>query len=197
MQMLSLARKFLSYLKACFNVISLRNLGPLPKQALRVAALIGALSSLVGACTGGPSKPKHIKPRGLLFTTNSGLTWPSEGRVISPYGPRNGRMHSGIDIKGSSRSAIYAVDQGKVIFAGYLSGYGLSLIIKHKKHFSLYGHCSKLKVRKHQHVRKGQTIAVTGSTGNASTEHLHFEYQNEHKEALDPMDYLQRPEESW
>ena len=87
-------------------------------------------------------------------------------------------------------SPIYAVDRGKVIFAGFMSGYGLSLIIKHKDFFSLYGHCSKIKVENNNFVRKGQTIANTGSTGNASTDHLHFEYHNANKEAVNPMIYL-------
>ncbi|NRA43726.1 MAG: M23 family metallopeptidase [Oligoflexales bacterium] len=148
---------------------------------------------LLGACAGGTAKKNRLKPKGLLFSTNSGLTWPTEGRVISPYGYRSGRMHNGIDIKGTNRSSIYAVDKGKVVFAGSMSGYGLSIILKHKDHFSLYAHCSELKVGKNSYVRKGQTIALTGSTGNASTEHLHFEYLNANKEALNPLKYLRAP----
>lgn len=141
---------------------------------------------------GGTTSLRPKKPTGLLFSTSSGLTWPTEGKVISTFGFRSGRMHSGIDIKGPTNSPIYAVDRGKVVFAGFMSGYGLSLIIKHKNHFSLYGHCSELKIAKNKYVRKGQTIARTGTTGNASTDHLHFEYQNAKKEALNPLNYLNR-----
>lgn len=145
---------------------------------------------LLSSCISGPTKNKQKIEKGLLFGAGSDLTWPTKGKIISPFGPRNGKMHSGIDIKGPTRSAIYAVDRGKVIFAGHMSGYGLSLIIKHRNHYSLYGHCSKIKVKENSYVRKGQTIAVTGSSGNASTEHLHFEYLDSRKQALNPTDYL-------
>ena len=155
------------------------------------AALLGFLCVATGGCVGSSANPNAKKPSGLLFSNSSGLTWPTEGKIISHFGMRNGRMHNGIDIKGQVNSPIYAVDRGKVIFAGFMTGYGLSLIIKHEHFFSLYGHCSEIKVKKNNFVRKGQTIASTGSTGNASTDHLHFEYHNANKEALNPMNYLE------
>ena len=101
---------------------------------------------------------------------------PSRGRISSMYGKRWGRMHEGIDIAAAAGSPIYAAMDGKVIYAGWLNGYGKVVKIQHKGNLqTIYGHCSVLRVSEGQYVKKGQQIADVGSTGNSTGPHVHFE----------------------
>lgn len=111
------------------------------------------------------------------------LHWPTTGRLItSPFGYRihpiwGIRMfHSGIDIAGSYGDPIYAVNDGRVIFSGWQSGYGKVVIIDHGNGMStLYAHCSQLLVNEGEQVKRGQLIGRIGSTGWSTGNHLHFE----------------------
>src|SRR5207245_1044862 len=86
------------------------------------------------------------------------------------------RMHTGVDIGAGYGSPIYAAASGEVIFAGYMRGYGNTVIIDHGGGVStLYGHCSALLVHEGQGVSKGENIARVGSTGMATGPHLHWE----------------------
>lgn len=102
--------------------------------------------------------------------------WPVHGRISSNFGPRDGRMHEGIDIAADYGSAIRAVADGVVVFAGKRGGYGNAVIINHGKGFrTLYGHASRLEVTAGENVREGQVIARVGSTGRSTGPHLHLE----------------------
>lgn len=111
------------------------------------------------------------------------LYWPTVGRLItSPFGYRihpiwRIRMfHSGIDISGSYGDSIYAVNDGRVIYSGWQSGYGKVVIIDHGNGMStLYAHCSQLLVNEGDQVKRGQLIGRVGSTGWSTGNHLHFE----------------------
>jgi murein DD-endopeptidase MepM/ murein hydrolase activator NlpD len=94
--------------------------------------------------------------------------WPvPDGRVLSPFGaPRNNRRHAGVDIRGR---------QGESVL--------------------LYAHNSKLLVAEGERVRAGETIAHVGRTGNASTEHCHFEIRRDDR-PVDPLIYLVREPEA-
>lgn len=96
--------------------------------------------------------------------------------VISPYGGRGGRGHSGVDIKTKPNDDVLAAFDGIVTQSGPYFGYGNYIVIKHAYGFSTcYSHQSKNFVKKGQHVKAGQVIGLTGRTGRATTEHLHFE----------------------
>ena len=98
------------------------------------------------------------------------------GKVISPFGSRGGRHHSGTDIKTRPNDAILAAFDGVVIMSQRYSAYGNCIILKHANGLeTLYSHNSKNLVRVGQQVKAGEKIALTGRTGRASTEHLHFE----------------------
>lgn len=118
------------------------------------------------------------------------LMWPLDGRITSYYGNRSSGFHHGIDIKAPYGQNIYSVAKGTVEFAGTLSGYGKTVILNHREYKTLYAHCSKLKVKRKQRVRRGQTIALVGSSGNSSGPHLHFEYRNTKDKALNPIAFL-------
>ena len=95
-------------------------------------------------------------------------------RVISPYG--GARRHSGVDLKTKPNDEIYAAFDGEVVASGPYYGYGNCIRIKHAYGLeTLYSHQSKNMVKKGDKVKAGQVIGLTGRTGRATTEHLHFE----------------------
>ena len=88
------------------------------------------------------------------------------------------KYHHALDIttKECSDKSIFALDNGKVLFAGWQSGYGYRIEIQHSNGFiSTYSHLSKIKVKLNQEVLKGSIIGVMGSTGNSTGPHLHLE----------------------
>ena len=98
------------------------------------------------------------------------------GKVISPYGRRGGRSHTGTDIKTKPNDGIVAAFEGVVTYSGKYSGYGNLVRIKHPNGLeTYYSHNSKNLVKQGDYVYAGQRIALTGRTGRATTEHLHFE----------------------
>lgn len=107
-----------------------------------------------------------------------------DARVISPYG--GARRHSGVDLKTKPNDEIYAAFDGVVVASGPYYGYGNCIRIKHAYGLeTLYSHQSKNMVKKGDKVKAGQVIGLTGRTGRATTEHLHFEVSFDGKR-LDP-----------
>ncbi len=104
-----------------------------------------------------------------------GFVWPTVSRLISGNDFWSG--HLGIDIGAAMGSPVYASDSGVVVYAaGIGGGYGLMVMIDHGNGFhTLYAHLSSLLVHCGQNVVQGQTIAYSGSTGNSTGPHLHFE----------------------
>lgn len=84
-------------------------------------------------------------------------------------------QHLGIDLRASQDTEVFAVNDGKVVFAGDLSNYGKTIIIDHGVGiFSLYLHLDSFDVSLGQYVKNGQQIALSGETGYATAPHLHF-----------------------
>ncbi len=130
--------------------------------------------------------------------SSKGFTWPVPGytRVSSAYGWRtlNGipDFHLGIDIPSGGRSsAVVAAKDGKVIATGGQHwSYGNIVIIDHGNGVATaYAHNKSIAVRNGQIVKKGQTIAYTGNTGNSFGIHLHFEVRINGK-TVNPMAYF-------
>lgn len=94
--------------------------------------------------------------------------------VISPFGGR--RRHSGVDIKTVPNDKVLAAFDGEVTRSEMYYGYGNCIRIKHTNGLeTLYSHQSRNLVKVGQKVKAGQVIGLTGRTGRATTEHLHFE----------------------
>ena len=111
-------------------------------------------------------------------------------KVISPYGKRGGRMHTGADLKTKAEDSIYAAFDGEVVFADKYYGYGNFVRIKHSNGMeTCYSHNSRNLVRKGDVVKAGQVIALVGQTGRATTPHLHFEMRVNGK-ALNPAKFF-------
>lgn len=105
---------------------------------------------------------------------------------------RERKFHSGIDFGAKQGTPIYAFKPGLVEFTGWKGGYGKAVIINHGEGKStLYGHASKIIVRKGEQVATGQTIAEMGSTGMSTGPHLHFEVRLDNK-PVNPLPYLQQ-----
>lgn len=125
--------------------------------------------------------------KGIAF-----ISYPSESRLItSPYGRRWGNEHhSGIDIDGRMGQSIKAVLDGRVKFAGWMNGYGYTVIIDHGSNVeTLYAHASKLTAKTGEKVCKGDKIAEVGSTGRSTGPHIHFELRN-NGVAVNPIGYF-------
>ncbi|MBO6245716.1 MAG: peptidoglycan DD-metalloendopeptidase family protein [Anaerovibrio sp.] len=124
------------------------------------------------------------------------MIWPLNGPITSEFGWRTHpifgtqRYHSGLDIGGDYGLPIAAAASGTVIHAGWISGYGYTVIIDHGGGITtLYGHNESLLVGEGESVSQGQTIALCGSTGNSTGPHCHFEVR-ENGEPVSPYSYL-------
>lgn len=104
------------------------------------------------------------------------LIWPVNGTITSPFGPRDGRLHAGLDIAAPGGTPIRAADSGRVVLAGPEGGYGLYTCVQHSGSLSTcYAHQSRLGTSNGASVRQGQVIGFVGNTGNSFGNHLHFE----------------------
>ncbi len=121
---------------------------------------------------------------------------PVAGNVTDGYGWRNHPVwrkrlfHAGVDLAAPAGTPITAALPGQVVYAGWRSGYGKLVIIRHANGLSTrYGHCSSFTVRRGQMVKAGQMIARVGATGVATGPHLHFEIRRNGK-TLNPHTLL-------
>lgn len=96
--------------------------------------------------------------------------------VSSPYGWREGRMHTGVDYPRPDGTPVSVIQPGQVSYAGWIDGYGNAVIVSHPGGLStLYGHLSKINVSNGQQIEPGSVIGNTGSTGRSTGPHVHFE----------------------
>jgi len=105
----------------------------------------------------------------------SGLSWPVNGPLGSPFGPRWGGFHYGLDILAGTGTPIHAVKDGTVAGISCGTGYGICTIIDHGGGVAtLYAHMSR-KIVTGGHVSAGEVIGLVGCTGFCTGPHLHFE----------------------
>ncbi|MFE2285232.1 M23 family metallopeptidase [Streptomyces sp. NPDC059443] len=101
--------------------------------------------------------------------------------------------HTGIDFHAASGTEVHAVGMGTVVEAGWGGAYGNNVVIKHADGtYTQYGHMTSLSVSVGQQVTPGQQIGLSGSTGNSSGPHLHFEARSgeAYGTDIDPVAYL-------
>ena len=120
------------------------------------------------------------KEQDTYRTTPQG--WPIPGKFSSGFGvrihPQTGRkqFHSGVDISAPSGTPVKSTADGIVSFADWNSGNGKIVVVEHGHGFTtVYAHNSRIDVKAGQTVKRGQTIALTGATGNATGPHVHYE----------------------
>ncbi len=131
---------------------------------------------------------------GVRTDSTGVLIWPCSGILTSYFGPRSGGVgstnHKGIDICGAYAQDILAADGGEVIFAGWMSGYGNFIQIRHDDGtVTCYGHMCELAACVGERVAQGQVIGYMGDTGTASAVHLHFEVRVDGTQ-VDPLTFL-------
>jgi murein DD-endopeptidase MepM/ murein hydrolase activator NlpD len=111
-----------------------------------------------------------------------GFINPAKGKPVSGFGLRmhpifrETRAHNGVDFDGATGDPVWAAKEGRVLYAGTMSGYGNVIILDHGNGVStLYAHLSKILVSQSVAVKKGEVIGLIGSTGLSTGPHLHFE----------------------
>lgn len=133
-------------------------------------------------------------------TSGSGFTAPVDGATVTTPYRMTGAMwssgyHTGVDFAASSGTTVKAVGAGTVVSAGWAGAYGNEVVIQHSDgNYSQYAHLSSLSVSAGQSVSGGQQLGLSGSTGNSSGPHLHFEIRTgpSYGSDIDPLAYLRQ-----
>jgi murein DD-endopeptidase MepM/ murein hydrolase activator NlpD len=150
----------------------------------QASAALGASIRAAQASRSSYTAPSDSTP------SAAGFIWPVNGPVVSPFGMRWGRMHEGIDIAVPSGTPIHAAASGRVVYAGWMDGYGNLVAVDHGGGLSTaYAHQSSIGVGVGQTVSQGQTIGYVGCTGHCFGPHLHFEVRV-NGSPVDPLGYL-------
>ncbi|QDL92959.1 M23 family peptidase [Paroceanicella profunda] len=117
-------------------------------------------------------------------------------RLTSPFGVRRdpfthrSHRHDGVDLAGPRGTPITSTAEGEVVFAGRQRGYGNVIKIRHAFGVeTVYGHLSKIRVKRGEHVAVGDRIGDMGSTGRSTGSHLHYEIRIDGT-AVNPLTYL-------
>jgi hypothetical protein len=161
-----------------------------------ISAVESAMES--GYSGGGPSDHGNLGTGGSASTKSSGhanLPVPQGTPVTSPFGMRGGAAnvkgnHPGVDFGVSVGSPVYALQDGTVTVTGNeAKGYGYWIEIDHGDKKTRYAHLKQILVSRGQAVKAGQMIAKSGSTGNSTGPHLHFEVLVNGKK-VNPAPYL-------
>jgi LysM repeat protein len=137
-----------------------------------------------------PDDLRRISQRKAKSEADLAFEWPARGGLSTCFGERHSRPHEGIDIMMPEGTSVHAAEAGKVIYSDWMGAYGKVVIVKHAGHYaSIYAHNRKVLVDKGNFIERGDVIAESGSTGNATGPHLHFEIRRAER-AEDPLLYL-------
>jgi len=113
---------------------------------------------------------------GLVGNNSTKFILPVKGAIISKYGPRHGRMHTGTDIRLNSGDTVRCAFDGRVRLAKRFSGYGNLVLVRHNNGLeTIYGHLKAICVKVNDTLKAGDLIGLGGRTGRATCNHLHFE----------------------
>ena len=101
---------------------------------------------------------------------------PVKGQILSKYGPRHRRMHTGTDIRLNSGDTVRSAFDGRVRLAKRFSGYGNLVLVRHNNGLeTIYAHLKAIKVKVNDSIKAGDLVGLGGRTGRATCNHLHFE----------------------
>jgi murein DD-endopeptidase MepM/ murein hydrolase activator NlpD len=169
---------------------SLQNVRETKAEFLHEAAGLQAASASLAAQIRSAQARASFSAPSDTTPSAAGFIWPVNGPVTSGFGMRWGRMHEGIDIGVGYGTPIHAAAAGRVVYAGWMSGYGNLVAIDHGRGISTaYGHQSSIAVSVGEVVAQGQTIGYVGCTGHCFGPHLHFEVRI-NGSPVDPLGYL-------
>ena len=135
--------------------------------------------------------PPPTEPPRPGVKTDAEFLWPIVGPINSPFGPRWGKFHAGIDIGSPHYQEVVAAADGDVIYANETKGgLGKAIVLQHGRGFrTVYAHLSIIVAREGDTARQGQAIGGVGETGRASGPHLHFEVRK-NGVPLNPEEFL-------
>jgi len=122
--------------------------------------------------------------------SNTEFIWPLKGKVVVYFDDSigGGTVSHGIDIQAQAGDTVQAVKDGEVVLAGYMSGYGQTVMISHKDGLiSVYAHNERLLVKFGDHVYKGDAVAQVGQMGSRVVEHFEIRHGSQ---AMNPLYYL-------
>ncbi|MFI9629673.1 peptidoglycan DD-metalloendopeptidase family protein [Streptomyces sp. NPDC052042] len=153
-----------------------------------------------------PAKPAPAQPQAATkaktsapaaASTGSGYVHPVPGNHTTGYRASGSNWssgsHSGIDFPVFTGTSVKSIASGTVVTAGWGGAYGNQVVVKHADgRYSQYGHLSSISVSAGQSVGAGQQIGLSGSTGNSTGPHLHFEVRTgpAYGSDIDPVAYL-------
>ncbi|MFJ3772116.1 transglycosylase family protein [Streptomyces sp. NPDC090075] len=179
----------------------------LPGQRLSLTGEAAARTK-AGTKTGTKAKPKaktktesKAKPaaetKKAAPRTGHSVVAPVDAPIGTPYHASGSHWskgyHTGVDFLVPTGTSVKAVEAGQVVTAGWGGSYGYQVVIRHADgRYSQYAHLSAISVRAGQSVSAGQRIGRSGSTGNATGPHLHFEVRTGpgFGSDIDPVAYL-------
>ncbi|MFG2878954.1 peptidoglycan DD-metalloendopeptidase family protein [Streptomyces sp. NPDC048337] len=139
--------------------------------------------------TGTSTEAKAPSAAGFVAPVGGGIST----QYKTPGAMWSSGYHTGVDFIASSGTTVKAVGAGTVVSAGWGGSYGNEVVIRHEDgKYSQYGHLSSLSVSVGQSVTAGQTLGLSGSTGNSTGPHLHFEIRTgpSYGSDIDPIAYL-------
>jgi len=125
-----------------------------------------------------------------IDNNKNAFIWPLKGKVVVYFDDPVGvsTLSRGIDIQAQAGDTVQAVREGDVVLAGYMSGYGQTVMIDHRDGFiSVYARNAKLLVKLGDHVFKGDAIAQVGQIGSRVVEHFEIRHGSQ---ATNPLYYL-------
>ncbi len=158
------------------------------KRSLIVIASAGMLTSCVVRPAYRPLPPEPgVQPASRFTSPLKSFT------VLSPFGTRGGKFHTGIDIRGKREGGdpVLASRDGTVVRSETRNGYGRLIEIQHTDGYSTrYAHLRRIEVRNGDKVKQGEEIGTVGSSGRATGPHLHFEILTPAYRFVDPAPYL-------
>ncbi len=112
----------------------------------------------------------------LLSSGDSPFVMPVKGQILSKFGPRHRRMHTGTDIRLNSGDTVRCAFDGRVRLAKTFRGYGNLVLVRHSNGLeTIYAHLKAIKVKVNDTIKAGDLIGLGGRTGRATCNHLHFE----------------------
>ena len=136
--------------------------------------------------------PKQLSGAEPFASMRGRLAWPLAGKIVTAFGAadESGRRSSGLLVAAKTGTAVHAVSHGRVVFADWLRGYGLMIIVDHGDgYLSLYGCNETLLKDVGDWVNAGETIATSGASGGQKTPGLYFELRTK-GQPVDPRAWL-------
>ena len=174
-----------------------RMVGELSEATRRLETFIRELQAKQRRLAKVPPGPGET-PRTGFGTLRGQLPWPTEGRIVSAFGPQvhprfgTRTFRNGVDIEAVEGTEIAAVYAGHVVYTGWFKGYGNLIILDHgHEYYTLYAHIADIQVKEGDDVRQGQRIGTVGDTGSLVGPRLYFEVRYQGK-PQDPAEWLRQ-----